>query len=563
METKNKSPDLTKLARRLDQMNEQRDLQLPVYRDIAKYVAPGRGLFDRIEPNRGDRRDDELLDPTPALALNMLAAGMQGGMTSPSKQWFRVMTADAELADNSEVRVWCDDTERLMYWTIGRSNAYNGTHTAYSETAGFGTGAILVDDDPLSVINCRTFTAGEYSLEFGPHGRPTAFGRQYWMTAVQMREQFGEDNLTEAVKESLKAGKFNQWFLVDHLICPNEDYKDDSPLARNMEFLSVYWQHGKTSEAPLRVSGYREFPVMAPRWDVLGADYYGRGPGWYALGESKTLQEMRKDYLKAVKLGIQPPLWGPQDAKNQRVSLRPGDVTYSPGDIGLRSLYDVRFDVPGQLQAMADSRGQINRTFYADLFTMIAGMDNRDMTAREVAERHEEKMLMLGPVLERLETELLTPFLNRVFMILDRRGMIPPPPDVLKGQALKFEYISLLAQAQQMVGLVAIDRLVGFVGQVAGANPSVLDKLDFDECVDQYAQKLGAPARVVRGDEVVAEMRQQQAAQAAQMREMAAMQQAAQTAETGTKAVKDLADAPMQNGGSALDALVGGGGESM
>lgn len=565
METKNKSPDLAKLSVRLKQMMEERDRQIPVYREIARYICPGRGLFDQAAPNQGDRKDDALLDSTPFYALGILAAGMQGGMTSPSKKWFRVMAADAELADDSEARVWCDDVERLMYWVIGRSNAYNALHTLYGEVGGFGAGAVLTDDDPITIINCRTFTAGEYSLAFGADGRPSAFGRQYWMTAGQMREQFGDDNISEAVRNACENNRLGEWHLVNHLICSNADYREDSPLSRDMPYLSVYWQDGHNEGKLLRVSGYQEFPVMVPRWDVLGSDFYGRGPGWSALGESKTLQELRRDMLKAVKLGIQPPLWAPLAARDQRVSLRPGGVTYSAGDVGHRPIYNVQFDVGGQMAAISDSRNQINRAFYADLFAMIAGMDNRDMTAREVAERHEEKMLMLGPVLERLEYELLTPFLNRVFLILDRRGMIPKPPDAMRGQALTFEYISLLAQAQQMVGLVSLDRLVGFVGQVAPADPSVFDKVDLDECVDQYAHMLGAPARVVRGDDAVAQMRQQRAEQQAQAQQQEQMAQQAELAKTGTESVKNLAASPVQGEGSALDSLVNiaGGGESM
>ena len=143
---------------------------------------------------------------------------------------------------------------------------------------------------------------------------------------------------------------------------------------------------------------------MAPRWEIVGSDFYGRGPGWNALGEAKTLQEMRFDYLVAQKMGIQPPIVGPLDLRKARYNLEPGGLTFidDPNKV-FRPLYQIQPDIPGQLQAMSDSLDMIKTTFFADLFLTIIMSDNRDMTAREVEERHNEKMMMLGPVLERLE----------------------------------------------------------------------------------------------------------------------------------------------------------------
>lgn len=154
---------------------------------------------------------------------------------------------------------------------------------------------------------------------------------------------------------------------------------------------------------------------------------------------------------------------------------------------------------------------------------MLSMGDRRDMTAREVQERHEEKLLMLGPVLEGLIDDLLDPVIDRVFnvMVEDPRGLIPPPPDELSGMDLKVEYISVLAQAQRAVGISGIERLWGFAGQVAQMDPSVLDKLDADQTIDEYASMAGVSPSMIVPDEQVEEVRQQRAAQQAQMQQMA------------------------------------------
>lgn len=548
------------LQKRVEELEKARDRFKPQWEEIAKYITPGRGVFDDAEPNQGDRKDKYLLDATPFQALTTLAAGMQGGLTSPSRPWFKLGVTDPELGDYEPVRVWLDEVERRMLHVMGRSNVYNCLHTLYAEVGAFGTGAVYIEEDPTEALRGTALTAGEYSVAFDSRGMPSEFCRTFWMDAAQMADKFGYDALSDVVQSALDNGQRGQWFRVHHLILPNDKF---SPLdekeraARSMPWASVYWEHGK--ERPLRVSGYEEFPVLVPRWDVVGSDYYGRGPGWAALGESKMLQELRYDYLGAQKLAIKPPLMGHTEFKKMRGDLTPGSLTYYEGDVGLRPIYQVQPDIPGQLQAIAESRQLIQKFFYADLFLMLAANDTRDMTAREVAERHEEKMLMLGPVLERLENELLDPLIERVFAIMDRMGLLPQPPEDLGGKLLQVEYISVLAQAQRMVGIEGIERLSRFVGEFAPLKPEVLDKVDFDEAIEQYARKLGVPAAVVVSDEAVAALREQRAEQQAQMEQMAAVQQAAQTAQQGAGAINQMAQAAEGGGLSEIAGLLGGG----
>jgi hypothetical protein len=534
---------------------------MTVWEEIAKYITPGRGVFYQEEPNRGERKDEYLLDATPKQALQILAAGMQGGLTSPSRPWFRLGVTDPELADDDGVRRWLDDVERRMIHVLGQSNVYNCLHTLYAEIGSMGTGCMILDADAESVVRGYTLTAGEYCLSYGASGLPETFARVFWMTAAQMEERFGAEALSESVRGALQNGAFDRWTRVCQMILPNRNAAPGSALSGDKPALSVYWEEGQ-SEKPLSVSGYEEFPVLAPRWDVCGGDFYGRGPGWEALGESKTLQEMRKDYLIAQKMGIQPPLVASVGLRKARPNLMPGGVTYADeaGMQGFRPLYQVQPDVPGQLQAMNDSREMIRSIFYADLFLTVIASQDKDMTARQVEEMHTEKMMMIGPVLERLENELLDPLIGRTFTLMDRRGLIPPPPDALQGRLLKIEYISMLAQAQQMVGLGGIDRLASFAGSIAQMAPEVLDKLDADQAMDEYARMLGVPASVVRSDEAVAELRQARAQQQQQAQQMAAASQMAQAAHQGAGALNQGAQAAEKAGvtGDQIAAMMGG-----
>jgi hypothetical protein len=564
--TSQRGPDLKKLTRQLRDMESIRSRYLPVWQEIAKYIIPGRGVFTKDEPNQGERKDKELLDPTPLQALHVLSAGLQGGLTSPSRPWFRLGVADGELADLYPVRLWLNEVERRMFHVLSQSNVYNELHALYMEVGAFGVGAMLVEEDEENVVRAHTFTAGEFCLSYGMNGMPNRFGREFWMSAQQMAEEFGEDAMSDGAKNALKSGRMDQWFRVCQMIYPDED-------AQGGEFpiLSVYWEEGRASDAqdlePLGVRRYASMPVLAPRWEVVGSDYYGIGPGNYALGESKTLQEIRRDALLARKYMINPPVVGPNRLREANPNLYPGGITLvddiaNPNQY-FRPIFQVRPDEQGQIIAMQDSRNNINATFFADLFLAILRNPDHNMTATQVNAIENEQMTQIGPVYERLDHELLDPFVGRVFGIMDRFGLIPMPPEELSGAELKVDYISMLAQAQQMVGLSGIDRLTEYVGAVAKFQPEALDVFDADSTIDEYARMLGTPAAIIRSDEAIAQIRHQRAEQQAQMQQAEQAQQMASAANQGAGALRQAGDAAMDGGLDALAGMMGAEGAEM
>jgi hypothetical protein len=232
--------------------------------------------------------------------------------------------------------------------------------------------------------------------------------------------------------------------------------------------------------------------------------------------------------------------------------------------------------IDGLMEDIQELRNEINKAMFVDTFLMLAN-DARAQppTAEEIRARETERMLMLGPVVERGGTEIFQPSFDRVFAIMVRRSMpywtgvlngepmLPPPPPELAGVALKVELISILAQAQKAVSLSGIERLAGFVGQMAqaqaaiGVQPTAQDKLDVDQSIDEYAQALGTSPNIVRSDEEVAQLRDARAQAQAKQQQMAAAEQQANTLATGAGAAQKLSQTPIAGGASALDHLIG------
>lgn len=557
--------DLTRKQRyqlRKSALWTERSSWIKRYQDISEFLLPYSGRFFAGDRNRGDRSFNSIYDSTATSALEILTAGMMAGMTSPARPWFRLATPDKDLMEYDPVRWWLHDVSELMRDIYAKSNTYNALHSLYEELGAFATGVSIIEDDFDTVIHHTVLTAGEYAIATNDRGRVDTVAREFDMTVVQIVEKFvvqpdgsfDWSRVSPAIKNNWDTHRnLDSWITVNHIITPRTDRDTRKLDAKNMRFASCYFENGRDNgdEHMLRESGYKRFPAIAPRWHVRGGDVYGNGPSFRALGDTKQLQHEQLRKGQGIDYQVKPPIQVPAERKNSQVSHLPGGVSYIPANGQTQragALFEPSIDLGHLLADIQDVRQRINRCFYADLFLMIS-QDNRAAraTATEIAERHEEKLLMLGPVLERLHNEMLSPKIDLTFDHIIEAGIMPPPPPELEGADLKVEFVSTLAQAQKMVGLGSLDRLLGTVSQIATVKPEVLDKLDGDQIVDRYADMLGVDPSVIVADDKVAIVREERgkamAAQqhAAAVPAMAAAAKDASQADTeGKNALTDL-----------------------
>jgi hypothetical protein len=200
---------------------------------------------------------------------------------------------------------------------------------------------------------------------------------------------------------------------------------------------------------------------------------------------------------------------------------------------------------------IVDLREAIRAGFYNDLFLLTAMSDRREVTAREIAERHEEKILMLAPLSEAVHSDLLDPLITVSFNKCMEAEIIPPPPEELDGMDLRVEYIDVLTQAQKMVGITANEQLAGYVGNLTAVYPEARHKFNVLEAIEDYADRLGVPPKLTRTDDEVNGIIQNEQKQAQMQQQMEQMGQAAQGA-------KVLSEVDL-DGNNALTALTGGG----
>lgn len=537
--------------KRLEALKSERSSFFPLWRELSDYHLAHRGRFLTSDRNKGHKRNTKQFNNTSRLSSRTLASGMMAGITSPARPWFRLSSGDPELNEVASVKEWLHQVQNTMYRVFAASNTYNSLHTIYSEMGVFGIGCLGVFQDFENVIWCKPYTVGSYVIGTDGQNDIDTFYREYEISVAQCVKEFGKDNCSAAVQRQWDTGNTESWVKIIQVVEPNDDRDHASPLSTDMAFRSVYYEANRSVEGNasnsgvsdsgrqdkfLRRSGFNDFPILAPRWDVTGEDIYATDcPGMTALGDTKALQLGEKRKYQALDKLVNPPLQGPSGLKNKidKGGLSPGDIVWhDTNGAGLKNIYDFKPDLNAMMVINQEAEERIKRAFYEDLFLMLANTDRRQITAREVAEKHEEKLLMLGPVLERLHTELLDPLIDRTFNILQEAGVFPPPPQELQDRELTVEYVSVLAQAQRLVATGSLERLTGFAGNLSGVWAEARHKIDVTQAVDDYADALGVNPKVVRSDDEVAQREEAERQALAQQAAQAQGQQLADTAKT-------------------------------
>ena len=511
-------------------------------RELADFILPRRykWLITPNQMNRGSPINQHILDSTGTLAARNLASGMMSGISSPSRPWFKLKAGRIDSAQTSPLSLWLSACERLMRQVFQESNFYTCMAIFYFDLVVFGTAVILIYEDYENVIRCFNPCFGEYYVDLDGSFRPCIFYREYTMTIQQVVDQFGIDNCSAMVAEQYSlpsgAGRTRE-IIVAHAIEPN-DNPEAYGIPKAFKYRETYWewggttnpQSGTTSMGFLRKRGFYEQCAIIGRWDLVSNDPYGRSPAMDALPDIKQLQQETRRKAQGIDKIINPPLIADVQLKNQPASLLPGGVTYihgmmSTGNAGMAPAYgNWRPDIAIISEDIKLVQDRIRTTFYNDLFQVASQFETRsNITAVEWDMRKSESLVMLGPVLERLQNEVLAPVIERVWAIMTRANIIPPAPPGLAGFNLDIEYISMLNISQAAAQAGSMERVLQIAGQIAGIDPAVTDNIDFDIAIDIYSGLLNNDPRMIRDPDQLAAIRAKRAEQAQQA---AAAQQA-------------------------------------
>ena len=513
--------DLTKgLLSRYEKLEGQRQNWETHWQEVADYMQPRKADVTK-QRARGDKRMEQVFDSSPIQAVELLSASLHGMLTNPSTPWFTLRFKDEEIENEDEAKLWLEASTDAMYTAFNRSNFQQEIFELYHDLITFGTAAMFIEEDDEDIIKFSTRHINEVFIAENDKGRIDTIYRRFKISARAAMQKFGEA-VSSDVQSAFKKDPYKEVEIL-HAVYPRTDFNPNKKDKKNMPFESVYIEFKNGNE--LSVSGFREFPFVVPRYLKASNEIYGRSPAMTALPDVKMLNEMVKTTIKAAQKQVDPPLLVPDDGFLLPVRTVPGGLNfYRSGTRDRIEPLNIGANNPLGLNMEEQRRDAIRAVFYVNQLQLQQGPQ---MTATEVIQRNEEKMRLLGPVLGRLQSELLKPLIDRVFAILLRNDMLPPAPEFLSGRDIEIEYVSPLAKAQKSSELQSIMRAIEILGSMQNIAP-VFDYVNFDNLVKHLADIVGMPQKLLKSQNQVNAEREQAAAQAAEQQQMAQMQQVAQ-----------------------------------
>lgn len=524
-----------------------------LWREVADYFLPKRYVW--LESGDENRRaqnakNPHILDSTGTLAVRTLASGMMNGITSPSRPWFKLKVRGYEQVSNDVAR-WQDEVSRRMLAVMAESNFYSSMATLYLDLCTFGSAASLIYEDDENVIQCYNPALGEFYFGQSYKLSVDTFAREISKTAKQLVQEFGEENCSEQVRVAAKAGGASALKLhkIGHLIEPRQS---TSSIGQQFTFQETYWEVGELAQGRvLRQAGYNELLGIFPRWEVTANDAYGTSPAMDALADVIQLQLETKRKAQGIDKVVNPPIVADVQLQHRPMALLPNGITYVSGqnNVGAKPLYQIQPPLQEMTEDIREVQMRIRETLHNDLFRMISQLDTV-RSATEIDARREEKLVLLGSVLDRFEKEALSPAISRVFSIMERRGLLPaPPPELEDGTPIEVEYVSILSTAQRAVSAAPTERWIQLIGNISPVAPEAAQLPDWPELVRNYGEAIGVEARNMKSPERL--QAEREAAAQAQAQE-AAVQQGA----VAVDAAQQLSETDVGGGANALQALL-------
>lgn len=504
--------------------------------ELADYFYPRSVRFLAKNVNKTNkRRNKKILDSTPITAVRNFSSGMMSGATSPAQNWFKFKIRNYNMENDYEVKSWCAQVEKLMRDAFNASKIYTKLPIIYKQLGVFGFAALSLEPDYDDIFVCKVLPIGSYRYAKNYKGQVDTFVREYSETAKNIVEQFGEDNVSDAVKNANKENPLAYFELI-HFVMPNPNFDTTKAWAKNKKYISVYYEKGSTENKFLSESGFDKFPYVVFEAETNGEDVYPSDcPGINALPDVKQLFEMIKEYAKAIKKIVSPPLKGPAKYKDRTISTLP--EAYTPdaddGSEGVRPVHEVNPRILELSQQIETMKNTVKEHFYNDLFAMILNTAERGRTATEVNELKEEKMVLVSPLLEQIHTglDLIHCWCFEEFLRVD---ILPKPPEQIQGGELEIEFVSTLAQAQKVQKIASMERFSTFTINLANTlDPMLRGKINGSKMIDDYADFANIDPSQINPTEYVEQMRIAQEQKQQQQEQLAAIQQ-------GTEMIKNM-----------------------
>lgn len=495
-----------------------------LWEEVGRYSDPSNAENIFNTQTRGDKRHNHLFDGTAIEAKDLLASNIHMMFTNPATKWISVVTDSPELDDRDDVREWRDKVADIFMHQVNLSNFQIEAPQKYNDEVVYGTSFMIIEEDDETLFRFQTRPIWEAYGVVNNKGLFDTLYRSFIWTKKQIRDEFGEEAVSH--EKLIRKSDLDEFEII-HKISPKPK---DSKLTRSFKFEANYVL--KKEKIILEEKGFKEKPFIFTRFSKSSAEDLGRSPAMKALADTKMINTMMKTTIKGAQKVVDPTVLLPDDGSMRPFRQTPGGINYYRAGSKDRPepfLTNGRIDLAFQI--LEDVRNRIRKFFFSDKLQLQVGPQK---TAEEVSKSAEEGLKSLAGFVGRQEKEFLPTMFDRVFNILNRKGKIPPPPEVLKGREIRAEFSSPMVKAIRLADSDALIRAIQLTAPILQIKPEAADNIDGDAYIRFAHKTTGLPQNLlVEVDKVEKIRKARQEAQQRAIQEQSDSEKAKQIKDAG------------------------------
>lgn len=512
------------------------------WQNTAKYFRPIKTDIT-TEKTPGDKKDMFVSnDSTAVVALENFASILNGTLTNKATPWFTLKIDDEELKDNDQVAEYlktvADKMWNIIYDTKG--NFENAHYENLKDFGTFGTIAMKIEEGKTSLINFKAIHIKNILINENEEGKVDTCILLMKISAKDIVKKFEGGNVDEKIiKDAEKAPNTN--YEIRLYVMPRDEREKNKIDVLNKPFKGIWYD--PTHKKIIVETGFDSYPIAIGRSAKGINETYGTGQAMYALADARTLNRMWYDYFFSVQR-VNRPSWIANAQFEKQLDLQPDAINYTKSAVANgRALEAINNNVAiNPLENLiAQKQEAIRKIFFLDKLSVL---DDPRATATQILELRAESYRIMGSIASSLQ-QYLESILDRVFDILMKKSysldgaggltllpdaIFPEMPEAMmkkdeitgntKFSKIKTEFINPINQANQLGKNNSVDVFLMSIMNLAQANPSILDTVDFDAIARYKADILQIDPNLIKNSDKVEEERKARQQQIAQQQEV-------------------------------------------
>ncbi|MCT4552156.1 MAG: portal protein [Alphaproteobacteria bacterium] len=476
-----------------------------LWEDCIKYSSPERygSFYNSFQ--EANKNNVDIYDSTAICGVENLVSTIASSLTPSYEKWFNLSLGNITVEDETtkaNIEKDIEKIEKTISENISLSNFATEIQQCYFDLVTLGTSCLFFEENQIgkkSAFRFKSVPLNQLTIDEDSEGNVNKIYRETSITVenLQLRfPEFFEENglsnlatkfkeervkLIEAVVPNMKEigqqGFVYTAFIEDekNILTPKKSAKEDNILV-------------------LKEGVLQSSPFICFRWLKTSSEVYGRSPVMKVLPDIKTANKVVELTLQNATIAISG-VWQAEDdgvINFNNIDLSPGSII--PKAIGSQGLSPLQtganFNV-SQL-VLSDLRNNINKAFYTDVLGKPE--ESKQMTATEVSARTMELYQTLTAVFSRLQTELLTPLIERAVSILKRRGEIANL--IIDGNIISLKYSSPIMNVNNDREIANIQRFISSLSILGEGQLSNI--IDTQKLINHLAEITSIPKGLLK-----------------------------------------------------------------